>query len=209
MKNRIPKERIIYDNYSLWEKYPDKDLKELAKECGWIDECEEITDEMLWHWRYEEDSIDWDAVKEMLDDFFKNIPYIGFFGEVGRWNGVYKAGKIGTDFWELFNKAITDCNYIKIYDENGHMYLTCSHHDGTCHFEIKEITEQGYDYLNNWEYDWDDNRTEEYVHNQICKRYSRLPHYAQKVFGCPMREYEESTREKRIGKLNNQARSFY
>lgn len=98
MKNRIPKERIIYDNYSLWEKYPDKDLKELAKECGWIDECEEITDEMLWHWRYEEDSIDWDAVKEMLDDFFKNIPYIGFFGEVGRWNGVYKTGKIGTDF---------------------------------------------------------------------------------------------------------------
>ena len=29
MKNRIPKSRTIYNNYSLWETYPDEDIKEL------------------------------------------------------------------------------------------------------------------------------------------------------------------------------------
>ena len=34
--NKTPKARVIYDNYDLWEKYPDDTLKEIAKECEWI-----------------------------------------------------------------------------------------------------------------------------------------------------------------------------
>ena len=208
--NKIPKERIIYNNYELWETYPDDYLIEIAHECEWIDDDYEPTQNDLWEWRYEQDSIDWHLEKERLDEFFKKINYIGFFGEVGRWDGIYKAGKIGTDFWELFDQAITDCDYIKIYDENGHMYLECTHHDGTCHFEIKEITDKGMEYLENWEYgSWDDKRTKQYVHTQIFNRYSRLPRFAQKEYGCKAREYEPSSREgfKRI--INNQAKSFY
>ena len=33
------------------------------------------------------------------------------------------------------------------YDKNGHLYLHCTHHDGSCLFEIKALTEQGYDYF--------------------------------------------------------------
>ena len=206
---KIPKERIIYNNYNLWETYSDEYLTEMAHEFGWIDDDEEPTDNQLITWRYEEDSIDWDAEKEMLDDFFKEVSYIGFFGEIGRWNGVYRGGKIDTDFWKLFNDAITDCDYIKIYDENGHLYLTCSHHDGTCHFEIKEITDEGYEYYDRWNYNWNDNRKESQVMDQIYKRYSRLPNYANKVFGCKKREYEPATKEVLTAKLNNKAKSFY
>lgn len=206
---KIPKERIIYNNYDLWEKYSDECLTEMAHEFGWIDDDEEPTDNQLIAWRYEEDSIDWEAEKEMLDNFFKNVNYIGFFGEIGRWNGVYRGGDISSDFWDLFHKAIKDCDYIKIYDENGHMYLTCSHHDGTCHFEIKEITEEGYEYYDRWNYNWNDNRKESQVMDQIYKRYSRLPNYANKVFGCKKREYEPVTKEVLITKLNNKAKSFY
>lgn len=206
---RVASERVIYDNYDLWNKYPDDELKEMAIDCGWIneDEIDEISDYRMTDWRYALDADDWDIVKEELTKFFENKK-VGFFGEVGRWNGVYKAGKIG-EFWDLFDTAITDCHYIRLYDENGHLYLTCSHHDGTCHFEIKEITEKGSEYLENWEYDWNDNRSEQYVHNQIFKRYSHVPNYAHKCYGAKVREYKPMDKASIIDKLNNQARSFY
>lgn len=206
---KIAKTRIIYDNYDLWKKYPDNELKEMAVECGWIDEEEkdEVTDNQLIDWRYHEDKVDWECEKERIDEFFKGKT-VGFFGDVGLWHGVYKAGKVG-EFWKLFYDAIKDCDYIRIYDENGHLYLTCSHHDGTNHFEIKEVSNKGTEYLERWEYNWGDKRSERDVHTQIFRRYSKLPRYAEKVFGCKAREFEESTKEKLIDKLNNRAWSRY
>ena len=203
----IAKERTIYDNYYLWKTYPDDMLTEMAHDCEWIEENEEPSDEQLWEWRYEQDQFDWENEKSMLENFFEGKT-VGFFGSVGLWHGVYKAGNIG-EFWDLFHKAITDCDYIKLYDENGHFYLTCTHHDGTCHFEVKEITDKGREYLENWEDNWNDKRTEEYCHDQIYKRYSKIPRYAQKVFGCKAREYEPQSKEGFTRMLNNQARSFY
>ena len=43
---RLPKERTIYSNYSLWDKYTDGDIKEQLMENG-VDE-EDITDDMIW-----------------------------------------------------------------------------------------------------------------------------------------------------------------
>lgn len=202
----VPKARTIYDNYDLWEQYPDDDIKETILANDWVEDESEITDEMIMNLRYDEDDVNWRCQKMELKKFFKGKT-VGFFGDVGRWDGVYKAGKIG-EFWDLFYKAIEDCAYIRIYDENGHMYLTCSHHDGTCHFEIKEITDKGTEYLDRWEYGTD-NRTEQYVHNQIFKRYSRVPRIAQKVYGCRAREYEPVSKGKLVDMLNNQAKSFY
>lgn len=204
---KMPKERIIYDNYNPWETYTDEVLKEMAMDCGWVDSEDEITDAKLEQWRYEEMETDWENEKEMLVDYFKD-KIVGFFGEIGRWDGTYKAGNIG-EFMDLFYKAMTDCDYFKFYDINGHLYLTCSHHDGTNCFEIKEVTRKGYQYLNRWEYSWDDKRTEEYIHNQIFNRYSKLPRFAQKVFGCKARETEEVTKGGLIDRLNNEARSNY
>lgn len=209
MKNKIAKERIIYNNYDLYEKYTDKVIMDVARECEWIEEDEEVSDDQIDEWRYELDEGDYDIAIEQLKEFFKGKT-VGFFGEIGLWHGIYKAGKIG-DFETLYYKAIRDCDYIKIYDENGHLYLTCSHHDGTCCFEIKILTDKGKDYLENWEYDYyiNDKRTEEYVHNQIYKKYSKLPRFAEEVYGCKAREYEPITKGRLIDKLNNQTSSRY
>ena len=204
---RIPKMRKIYDNYDLSEVYPDDELKEIAVECEWVDEADEITDEMLWNWRYEQDEEDWNLEKERISDFFKGKT-VGFFGEVGRWDGVYKAGSTG-EFWDLFNKATKDCDYVRIYDENGHFYLTASHHDGTVHFEVKEITDKGTDYLERWEDNWGDKRTKQQVHTKLFDHYSRLPRFAEKVYGCPKIENEPQSKEGFRRQLANQARSFY
>ena len=204
---RMPKERIIFDNYNPWDAYPDETLKEIALECGWVDSEDEITERDLCEWRDEQMENDWDIEREGLIQYFGN-KIVGFFGDVGRWHGVYKGGKIG-EFIDLFEKAIADCYYFRIYDVNGHMYLTCSHHDGTNCFEIKEVTRKGYQYLDNWEYSWDDKRTEQYVYTQIFNKYSRLPRFAQNVYGCKAREMEEVDKGGIIDRLNNRARSNY
>lgn len=206
--NRIPATRTIYDNYYLWENYTDEDIKCQLMENG-VEE-EDITDNMIWEERYFYDELDWEDTKGTLKDFFLNHGNKWMiFGEVGRWNGTYKAGTLFDTFDDFFYEATKDCDYIRFYDENGHLYLTCSHHDGTCHYEIKEVTEEGVDYLERWEEKWNDKRSEEYVHTQIFNRYSRLPRFAERVYGAKRFEYEPITKGKLVEILNNQAKSFY
>ena len=181
MKGRLPKQRTIYNNYDLSETYPDEEIKQLLIEKGY--EEDEISDEKIWEERYFQDEIDQETVKDELKDFFlKGNKWI-IIGTVGRWDGVYKAGTVFETFEDFFYKATRDCDYIHFYDENGHLYLRCSHHDGTCRYEIKEVTNKGIQYLENWEDNWDDKRSEEYVHTQIFKRYSRIPRFVEKVYG--------------------------
>lgn len=203
---KIAKERPIYSNYDLWETYSDEELTSMALDNGWVDDESEITDEMLIDWRNMEDEFDWRTAMEELENFFEGKT-VGFFGEVGRWNGTYKCGDTG-DFWTLYYKAVRDCNYIKIYDENGHMYLTCSHHDGTNHFEIKILNDDAEDYYDRWSYGTD-NRKEYEVLTQIYKRFSKIPRYMQSVYGCKAKEYEPITKGALIDKLRNQAKSNY
>lgn len=206
MKGRLPKPRTIYNNYDLWEKYPDEEIKENLM-CNGYEE-DEITDNMITEQRYFQDECDWEWARENLEEFFRNGNKWILVGQVGRWDGIYRAGTIFNTFDDFFYKATDDCDYIHFYDENGHLYLTCSHHDGTCHYEIKEVTDKGQQYLENWEDNWNDKRTEEYVHTQIFNRYSRLPMFAEKVYGCKRYEYEPITKSGLIDKLNNQAKSF-
>ena len=205
MANRIPKPRIIYSNYDLLEQYPDEEIIETLIAMEY--EEDEITDEMISRERYFIDEVIWEEERERLEEFFCNGKWI-LFGEFGGWDRIYKAGVIDT-FNNFFYEAIKDCPYYKIYDENGHLYLTCTHHDGTCHYEIKKVTDNGIQYLENWENNWKDKRTKEYVHTQIFNRYSRLPRFAEKVYGCKRVEYQPVTKEALIDRLNNQAKSFY
>ena len=205
MKNKIAKQRVIYNNYDLSENYPDDGVIEQLVENG--TDKEEITDEDIWNQRYHYDVLDWKVAKNELKEFFLKGNKWMIFGELARWNGIFKAGMVFDTFENFFYNATSDCDYWKFYDENGHLYLTCSHHDGTCHYEIKELTDKGIQYLENWEYGNDD-RTEEYVHTQIFNKYSRLPRFAEKVWGCKRTEYEPATKARLIDKLNNEAKSF-
>ena len=207
-KPMLPKQRVIYNNYDLCETYPDKEIKEYFMEESGYEE-DEITDEMIWEERHFLDEINWEEEKERLEKFFLDGNKWILFGTVGRWDGLYRAGTLFDTFDDFFYKATKDCAYWKFYDENGHLYLTCSHHDGTCHYEIKEVTDKGIEYLDNWEDNWNDKRTEEYIHTQIIQIYSRLPRFAEKVYGCKRFEYQPITKSALIDKLNNQARSFY
>ena len=198
---KLAKERIIFQNYDL-DEYEEHYREEFEDEDGNIDE------NSMWNCIYDELDFEFEIAFEELCNFFNNKEII-VFGSVGRWDGVYDGGEVFDDFKAAYYRMTKDCDYVKIYDENGHLYIHCSHHDGSCSYEIKELTKNGEEYYDRWNYGCD-NRTERQCHNQIIKKYSRLPHFVNKVYGCKKIEYIKSpTREDYKNKLSNCAVSFY
>lgn len=179
----MAKERVIYSNYDLWEDYAESAKEYLMEEYP---EDGEPSENAIWEEIYTEDSINWEDEFAQLQEYFDGVSLI-CFGSVGRWDGSFPGGRVFYDFKTLFFDATEDCAYWKLWDENGHLYLECSHHDGTNSFEIKTINDTAVHFIDNWEYSPDDNRTEEEIHKIIVESnfFSALPHYAHNVFGCP------------------------
>lgn len=183
-KKREEKKRIIYSNYNLWEDYAEYAKKALANNGIKNPTEDNIWDEIC----FINDNV-WSDIFDQLVSFFEDGTWIAF-GTVGRWDGTFDAG---VTFGEFDKKDFKDvlygitkcCDYVEIFDTNGHFYLQCHHHDGTNSFEIKRVTDTGEKYLENWENNWDDERSEQYVHNQLIKRYSTLPHFVHKEWGLP------------------------
>lgn len=180
------KTRTIFNNYNLWDDYKE-DTVEILKENG----IENPTENQIWDEIMFQNDEYWEDAKQDLRKYFDGKTCI-LMGENERWNGKRKAGTIFTDFMEMYYEAMRNCEYVHIYDINGHLYFECSHHDGTNFYEIKILTDEGIKYLENWEYGpSSDKRSEQYVHEQIFKKYSKLPHFAHNVYGCPKVEYEK------------------
>lgn len=184
------KERIIYDNYDLSEMF-DEQKKFMEEDSG-----EDVSDDEVWEAIYDIDRMTFEEEFDALERFFfgtdDDRPTFILFGNVERWNGVssgFNAFK-GEDFKKTFFDAIKDCDFVKIWDENGHLYIECSHHDGTNNYEIKQLTERGVAYLENWEDSWNDERDNAYVLDKLVRRYSVLPRYAEKEWGSKRVEWE-------------------
>lgn len=178
------KKRTIYNNYDLWGKYEGFAREELAESGN-----NNPTDSDICNVVNRQDAIDWQDEEENLKDFFSDGTWI-LRGRIERWNGTFEGGFVFDDFVKMFYKATKSCDYVHIYDENGHLYLQSSNHDGTNLCEIKKLTDKGISYLENWEENFNDKRTERQIHDKIMEKYSKLPHLAHTVYGCPKIEYE-------------------
>lgn len=180
------KKRILYSNYRLdelagvsTEWLIENHLEEFPDEKDW-----EPTDQEVWDEIQFMDRCNWDDFEGDFKNFFNTHTFI-LQGYIGTWHGQCKGGFIFNSFREM-SRAWEDCDYIEIYDENGHLYIRCSHHDGTNHYEIRMLNEKGQDYASNHYYDDD-----EEVHNKLMKNpYSVLPDCAHKIYGCKRIEYE-------------------
>lgn len=175
---KTPKERILFNNYDD-DDWFEEIKKKMTEENGKEPNDNEVFEEM-----YMLQDFDWECFQDEFKYFMKGKIFI-LQGNIGRWNGRHRGGFTFDSFREL-SKAWKDCDYIKVYDENGHLYIECSHHDGSNFYEIRELTERGEEYLSNHYYD-----DEEHVHDMIMKYYSRLPRYAQKFWGCPRQEWTD------------------
>lgn len=177
MKNR---EITIYDNYYSYDR--EKETRE------WLfDECSEgsdwsspddIPDERVYDEMDFQDRELLDDVKYELQTLFDNNVYL-LTGTCGRWNGPAQGGKFIRSVDDLLS-CISHLDYIRIYDRNGHLYINGSHHDGDDDYELKRLTNKGYELADRY-YFAHDRR----LHSTImsCNFYSALPRYASKVYG--------------------------
>lgn len=182
------KERLIFSNYD-----PD-DYREDA-----IENCElndiEPTENNIYAVIAELQESEWSNEKRLLKEIFADNSVIAL-GSTERWTGRRSGGQIYSSFDEFFSSFTKDCDYFHLWDENGHLYMECSHHDGTNCCEIKIVTSIGKNFYENWNYDYD-RRLFKYSHFEILEKifnnskYSQLPRFAHKAYGCPEKEYEQ------------------
>ena len=156
------------------------EAKQCCRDQKW-ETSDDIPDDMVNDRVYDNEDWEWRDMEEDLKCFFAKSTF-GFLlcGSVGRWNGRFAGGYFFREFDDLY-KCWKDCDYIKIYDENGHLYIECSHHDGSNSYEIKELTAKGAEFRYDHEYDYSDRE----LHEKLWKSnfYTKLPHYAHKVWG--------------------------
>ena len=90
--NKLPKQRMIYSNYDLYEQLSDEEIRKmwLEDERYTEEEIEELSDNAYWDERYWYDEINWDDAKELLNRVFNNACKLVVFGSVGRWDGVFR-----------------------------------------------------------------------------------------------------------------------
>lgn len=184
-KEKQAKERILYNSYDVVENYHyakesliEEHRDEFPEDKDWEPDEEKINERM-----HHYDNISWNDFEKEFRKFMKDKQLV-LFGNIGQWFGTYQGGFVINDFSQLI-EALEDCDYIKVYDKNGHLYLNASHHDGTHYFEIKELTKRGTIYHENNEDDFE--VVEKLFSNNI---YSKLPNYAHHVMGFKKREYE-------------------
>ena len=175
----MKKEICIYDNYDLWNLYKDE-AKEMAMETYGDD----YTEDSIWECIYLLNDTEYKDTMDELRDFFSNGTYI-IFGNIGRWDRIHSGFDIFNDFNDAYMKAVKDCDYIRIYDYDGHFRIECSHHDGTNFYEIKKLTDKGISYFENWDYGYikNDKRSNDYIMEKLISKYSVLPKFAKKEYG--------------------------
>lgn len=177
----MAKERIIYENYDVCTMFDNARAFLLEEHAA-----EDITDQMVWDEVAFQDSLNWEDEHARLREFFTGHGYFLLMGSVGRWDGQHEAGYVFDNFDDMFYKAVKDCDYWKLWDENGHFYFKCTHHDGTNFFEIKRINYKAVYFIENWE----NEKSEAEKHGIVWNSnfFSSLPHFAHEVYGCKKRE---------------------
>lgn len=86
----------------------------------------------------------------------------------------------------MLYEFIKDCDYIHIYDDKGHLYISATHHDGTNSVEVKILTEKGVELYDEWENDEGvfSNLSEMEIHTKIMNdnKFSEIPNFVERVW---------------------------
>lgn len=174
------KEEILYNNYH--DNEIDAITREFifdqyASERGWTTESD-IPDDLVYE-RIEYDNYEyWCYIEEELTKLFNSATFL-ITGTCGRWNGPCDCGRFIQSL-DDFKQFIAHLDSFKIIDRNGHLIVEGSHHDGNDTYELKRLTNKGYE-LANSNYFAQDKK----LHSTIMKTnfYSALPRLAEQIYG--------------------------
>ena len=174
------KKTVIYDNYYDCERFDETKqflFNEYAEDNDWqtVDDVpnDRVFDEMNF-----QDECYWNDFKHEMDRLLEHNVYI-MTGTCGRWDGPCSGGTFICSFSDFID-AIHHLDYLEIYDENGHLYIKGSHHDGDDFYEMKRLTNKGRELADNNYYAHD-----RHLHTTIMKYnfYSALPRLSKVLYG--------------------------
>lgn len=138
----------------------------------------EITDDRVWNKLYMLEDDYWANFESEYKAYFNTNDFV-LLGDLGRWNGRYNVSKIINGGWREFAEMVAQYDSLTITDEDGHLIIDVADHDGSSHFEIKELTQKGWEYINLYShYDKSEYEDAKTLWNNF---YSRLPRLASKI----------------------------
>ena len=163
-----------YDNYVLFDSYENyqEDMFEEIKKDLINTTADEVTDARVWEEIYE---MQRDDYEEMIEAFERaetahDNRYWIVSGNSGSWLGTYHGLQIYENAKEMFKEITKDCDYVKVYVEEGCLFIKASHHDGTHKFRIKIIMKNG---MNSY-FKWYDEVPCKWKHWSDYKMYNHL-----------------------------------
>ena len=168
------KEIVIFSNYAE-EMLSEEEALEMLQEMG----EEEVSRERLWDFIFEQKREEEDCFLEEFNHFLSNNTFIAT-GTCGLWYGKVEGGTIINGL-DDFLKLLRDCVYYKVTDNNGHLMIKGSHHDGNNYFELKKLNQKGEDFYDRNSYSMD---SKELCTKLFTNTYSILPRLAKELYGC-------------------------
>ena len=171
---------IFFDNMDDYSKYDEAEqaVYESFRESQERTSVNDVPNDMVW----DEISLQNEAEWEYFSDAFKRLLEKHTFlvtGTCGRWNGPCEGGNFITD-WNDFRSFIKHLDTLKIYEQNGHLYIEGYHHDGHDLYELKRLTDKGTEYADKHCFAHD-----RALHHSIMNSnfFSTLPHFADFIYG--------------------------
>ena len=164
---------VLFDNYNC-------DFDEYKKDYMENNDVESIEDSVVWDYISELEHMEWENMLKELAQI-DNYRKCNLSGKAGTWQGKFEAAQIYDTIEEAICDSIKDCDYIKVWCENGHLYIQASHHDGTHNFEVKLLNYRGWETWDNWNSSYCGeslyNKSEYEVLDMLfnCNLFSRLP----------------------------------
>ena len=169
-------EYVIYDNFNDYDSYKEEARENLEANGNANPTEEELSSEVDFLMQN-----DWQETKANLTDFFKTNTWLAR-GTFGDWTGGGEGGLVFKSFEKLYEAVCRDCDYVRIWDEDGHFHMSGTHHDGTNHVEVVKLSKKGKDIWYEWKAAGEDsdlmNYSRKAIHKLLAERYSDLPNYA-------------------------------
>ena len=167
-------EKVLYSNY-----YEDLMSEEEAREILEENGCEDINESDIYEFINDQSNEDWYEFIKSFERYLQEKYYVAT-GTCGLWYGKVDGGKLILGI-NTFMTLLQDCDYIKIIDNDGRLLITCSHHDGTNHYELRELNDRGVDYYFKNDYRLD---RKEMCERLFKQQYSKRPRLFKKIYGC-------------------------
>lgn len=150
------KEVVLFDNYDVSARYEDarRFLQDEYPE-------REITEDDVWERVSMDEEREWQDMMEEIEG--RLASFVIVIGSTGRRDGTASGGKVycncdlpawvgNSIFRHILCELGKDCDSFRISVAGGSVHLMCTHHDGTSYYELRNLSERGYNAWADWYY---------------------------------------------------------